>query len=204
MTPILALPNDACTCGKSCCQQSVVSGQSDGTTGDIGQAIIGGFNAIKGLFGGGSHTPECAPPAGCFKCQIKGQGGIAGCIDSVTQQWIAAVKSPTTSGYDMTKIADGSALAITNGILAGLSNPQLFTPQTDAYLAQAKQVFTQRANDIQQLMTQAATTQTNATTGGSTLPTTLPATVLGIPTDVALLLAGGGLVVLSLLRGNNA
>jgi hypothetical protein len=207
---ILQLPNDLCGCG---CGES---SSGDGTLGNIGSTSSsgqqqGGGNVIgtaisaighvfSSIFGGGHHTPECSPPGGCFTCQIKGSGGIAGCIDTVTQQWIAAAQAA-----DANPAQRPAVIQMTQGIVNGLANEQFFTPQSDTYLTQAKQVFEQRLHD--QMAKLAQEQAAGITTGGGTNTGTtgflgLPATVAGIPTTELLFIAGGGLIAFSLLRKN--
>jgi hypothetical protein len=140
----------------------------------IGQGVNYGLSELKQL-----TTPKpdtsCKPPAGCFQCQMVGQGAIAGCIDSISTQWIAAAQR-----RDAGLMSDADLAAYTQGILAGLSNAQLFTPQSDSYLVSAKSVFQQRLNDINARL--AASNTPNPTTsttipGGASVTTQTPATV---------------------------
>lgn len=145
-----------------------------------------------------SAAGTCAPPSGCFQCQIHGQGGIAGCIDAVSAQWINAAHA-----RDRGELSNADLLALTQGILAGLSNEQLFTPQSDAYLAQAKSVFVTRVADIQALMAGSSPANTTVTpgtaTGGSIVSAITNTEIGGVPLTTFLACIGVGLSLYTVL-----
>lgn len=125
------------TAAKTAMQSAHMSGWLDDAV-KAGLSLLGGSSNAK--------APPCAVPAGCFKCQAKGQGAIAACFNQLWLQTIPPIESANAAGT----LSDVAMLSTLNQIMTGITSDSLFTPQTDAYLINTKTGIQQRIDAAQQ------------------------------------------------------
>lgn len=156
------------------------------------QTGIGVLNTIQGQTGGGGNA--CRSPAGCFQCQMTGQGDIAGCLDALLN---GNLYTMLTGGDMRGEIPNNQVLqAFQNGLTA-ISNPALFK-QSDRYLQSAKvalQGYIDRYRGRQQAGT-STTVMVNSNGQTVTVPSGQTAVVSAIPNSY---IVGGGVALLALV-----
>lgn len=157
---------------------------------DWGGLIGVGIQTGVGLLQGQGQGGQCRAPAGCFQCQMTGQGDIAGCLDA-----LFVGSGGLTTMLVNGRIPNDQVLSAHQQALAAISNAQLFK-QTDAYLIQAKQVIQARIAAYQP--TGGTTTQTVIGANGQPVTVTVPASS-GIDTTT-ILLVGGALALILMLK----
>ena len=163
--------------------------------------ILGAINTGLGVYGGVQSAQQqgnagaCRAPAGCFQCQMNGQGDIAGCIDLLLGQLYPLLVGGVNPNLGGNIPNDQVLQAYRNG-LAALSNPA-YLKQTDAYCIQAKAAL---QSAIDRYVSANPNAGTTTTTGGTTATGNVPASnpiISGVPNSY--LLAGAvaiaGLVI---------